>query len=407
MSNLLSTLSTEDCLKRAWQSLEKRPYSHGFDDITIAQFKENLTNHLAETATMLQAGTYKFYPLRLYLAKKSDGGYRKIKIPTVRDRIVQRAITDMISPYLEKRYQLINASSFAYVKDKNVKKAAERILQLRADGYTHACKADIIKFFDNIDREQLLVKVEAALPDTSLNALIRSALENDIANVEYYEKKTGEIYVPNSLVGIAQGCPLSPLFANVYLADFDKAIEKSGRHMVRYADDFVVMARSLQAAKDSYYYAESLIKDLRLELYPLKDDIPVQLWKKDAKYSLARTCHQLEFLGLRFAGGKVYPAGTAYKNVMKSVRSVAYDPKLGLIKKLTGIDSRMLGWMTAYTFATMENQNISGLDASLEDVLTRMLRRHNLQKTTKRSTAAVLGLRTFQQLRVKTTTKKA
>ena len=231
MSDLLKKLSSEDYLRKAWDSLEKRPESYGLDNITIADFKKSLATHLQETSTLLASNRYKYYPLRLYMKDKGGGNYRPIKIPTVRDRVVQRAIADLIGPALNKKYNILNDSSFAYIKDESIRTAAEKLLEWQIKGYRYVCKADIIKFFDRIDKPLLIEKIGAALPKGSdILPLIESALANDIDSSEYagYKSKTGKAYAPDLIAGIAQGSPLSPLFANVYLADFDCAITKAG-----------------------------------------------------------------------------------------------------------------------------------------------------------------------------------
>lgn len=397
MSSLITQLSTEKNLRQAWDNIAKRPYSQGFDDISITQFRANVGNYLEEARSLLKNGNYTFYPLKLYLKEKDGGGYRPIKIPTVRDRVMQRAIANLITPYLNSTFNLDNNVSFAYVKNKNIEAAANRILELREQGYKYLLKADIIKFFDKVDREILLHKIESALPDKTLMPLIRLALENDIANTEYYERKMGEGYVPNTLVGIAQGSPLSPLFANVFLADFDATMISKGYKLVRYADDFAVMTLTKDDAKTAYSVAQAELKKIKLDLYPLKDDIPQELWKENPKYSEARSCQHLEFLGLRFESGKVYPSASAYKNAMKSVRVVAYDSRLGLADKLGGIAARIQGWSSAYSFTVIDPKRIEKLDEELEDSLTTMLKKHGLVKVWKKTTAATLGIKTFKQ----------
>ena len=397
---MLQKIASEGYLRQAWDNLEKRPYSYGLDDITIAHFRKNLDNYISETSKLLKAGTYKFSPLRLYLKAKGDGDYRPIKIPTVRDRVVQRALVNCISPILDKKYTLTNTTSYAYIKDRNIKAAAEKFLEWYGKGYKYACKADIIKFFDNIDRKLLLEKISSALPaDNGIMTLIEEAVANDIANSEYayYQERTGKAYVPNTITGIAQGSPLSPLLANVYLSGFDKDMFKAGYKMVRYADDFVILTKTKQEAKDAYYVARKLLKKLKLELYDLKDDIPQELWQQDAKYSLARSCQHLEFLGLKFASGKVYPAGSAYKTIMKNVRGVAGSNSIGLTKKLDGISSRIQGWCNSYSFTTLEHKPITDLDEKLETVLAKMLKRHGLKKTNNTPLHRILGIESFQQ----------
>lgn len=406
MKDLLSQLASDECLRKAWASLEKRPNSYGFDGVTIQTFRNNLDANVDAILSDLKHKVYEYYPLRLYLSEKKDHGYRQIKIPTIRDRVVQRAMADLISPYLDAKYKITNDASFAYVKFKNVEKAAKKLIDLTRAGNRFVCKADIVKFFDRINKNMLMQKIADALPDSSINALIEKALANDILNSPYFEEKMGSSFVPDSVVGIAQGSPLSPLFANVYLAKFDQAIKDKGYDMIRYADDFVIATPTREDAKEAYSFAAKLLSKLKLQLYPLKDDIPVHLWKKDAKYSEARSVHQLDFLGLRFMSGKIYPGGSAYKNIIKNLNEVADDKKLGLVKKLSSLHSRVQSWCNTYSYAVMEQKHVIALDDKLELALVKLVKNHGLAKASKKSLCEIFGIDTFTQTNSKIAAKK-
>lgn len=397
---LLDKISKRDNLIKSWKSLTKRPFSYGFDKVTIEQFREGLDGHLEEIQKQVQRAEYKFYPLRLYLAKKKDGGYRPIKIPTVRDRVLQKAIYDTIYPYLNTKYKIDNPASYAYIKSRKIEDAATRILRLRDEGYRYCCKADIVKFFERVDKKSLLELVTDALPDDSINHLIEAAISNDIDSVDYiyYERKTGKAYKYDQLAGIAQGSPLSPMFANLFLHGFDDYMTKQGFIMIRYADDMLFLCKNTSDAERAYRLAHEYLKTINLELYPLRDDIPGELWKKDGKYSYVRSLENLEFLGLRFSSGKVYPANSSYKNVMKEIRGVAYSRSISFIKKIQSINSRVEGWTSAFSYTTEETQRLQTLDASLEKVLAAMLTKHGLKrKDEQRSVTKIFGLPTFQQ----------
>lgn len=400
-STLLNEISNRDNLIKAWKSLTKRPFSYGFDNVTIEDFSKSLDGQLDEVQKQLTAktATYKFAELRLYLATKKDGGFRPIKIPAVRDRVVQKAIYDTVYPYLDKKYKIDNPASYAYIKSRKIEDVAIKILKLRSEGYRYCCKADIKKFFENVNKKQLLKLVTDALPDNSINKLVEDVIVNDISNVDllYYERKTGKAYKYDTVAGIAQGSPLSPMFANLFLTDFDAYMLSEGYEIIRYADDILILTKNKQDATNGYRKAHAFLKKIKLDLYPLRDDIAGELWKKDGKYSYVRTLQDVEFLGLRFSSGKVYPANSSYKNVMKAIHQVVDSNSLTLVKKILSISSRVEGWSSAFAYTTEEVIRLQGNDKKLDDTLERMLLKHNLQRKNKgKSATKTLGIPTFQ-----------
>lgn len=396
---LLTEISKRNNLVEAWKGLTKRPFSYGFDGITIEKFREGLDGHLEEIQKQIKRPKYDFYPLRLYLAKKKDGGYRPIKIPTVRDRVIQKAIANAIYPYLNSKYKIDNEVSYAYINGRKVEDAAKKILEYRKQGYRYVCKADIKKFFENVDKVALQNLIFDALPDDSINHLITAAIDNDIDTKDfmYYERATGVAYKYDQIAGIAQGSPLSPMFANLFLHAFDKEMIDKGLIMIRYADDMLFLCKSVDEAVRQYHVADDSLKKIGLELYPLRDEVPGKLWSKDPKYSHARSLENLEFLGLRFSSGKIYPANSSYKNVMKEIRGVAYSRSMSLTRKLNSINSRVSGWCSAFGYTTEETLRLEGLDKMLEDVLSRMLEKHGLRKTNNKSIIKIFGFSTFIQ----------
>jgi group II intron reverse transcriptase/maturase len=400
-TTLLDEISNRDNLVKAWKSLSKRAFSFGLDKVTIEEFGKSLDGQLDEIQKQLNdpKDTYKFAELRLYLADKKDGGYRPIKIPAVRDRVVQKAIYDVIYPYLDKKYKIDNPASYAYIKSRKIEDVATKILKLRSEGYRYCCKADIVKFFENVNKKKLLKLVTDALPDASINKLIEAVIVNDISNVDllYYETKTGKAYKYDEVAGIAQGSPLSPMFANLYLADFDAYMLNKGYEIMRYADDILVLAKNKSEATNAFHDARANLKKVKLSIHPLRDEVVGKLWSKDAKYSYVGSIQHLEFLGLRFVSDKVYPANSSYKNVMKAIHQVVDNRSLTLVKKIQSIGARVEGWSSAFAYTTEETDRLQDNDKKLNETLERMLEKHNLQRKNKsKSTTKTLGLPTFQ-----------
>jgi hypothetical protein len=217
------------------------------------------------------------------------------------------------------------------------------------------------------------------------------------------------LFNPNPLLGIAQGSPLSPLFANVYLAEFDSKMKGLGYKMVRYADDLVVMTKTLEDAKSVHEVVKDELQGLELKVHGLKQtgQLPI-IGHSKPKYSEATRYQDLQFLGLTFKSAKIYPTGRSYQNAIKSIRTAAYDPSQTFIKKLTAIEARITGWCSAYGFANHESDKLDHNDKLLDDVLLKMLKFHGLKVWTGKKPHGVLGLINYTQSvsKVKTSREK-
>ncbi len=218
--NLLFLLSQVSNLQRAWNKLSmENKYSHGLSGETIAEFSANLPTHLQSISDRLSKGTYKFSPYRGVPIPKTEGAPRPIKIPEIRDRVVIKAIVELIHPQLSKTFNLYNEASFAYIENRGVKDAIIRMVDLYNQGNKVVLEADIKKFFVSVDRKKLLA--EKILPNLS-----------SMSELEFmaFEKTKG---------GIPQGSSISPLLSNICLADFDRRMLSEGFGLIRYADDCV------------------------------------------------------------------------------------------------------------------------------------------------------------------------
>jgi hypothetical protein len=333
-----------------------------------------------------------------HLLKKPEGSYRLLKIPAVKDRVVQKAIVNLISDPLEKEYSInSNGVSFAYVRNGSVENAAIKIREYYLAGYKFVYKADIEKFFDNINKELLIKKISKAIPkEHELIKLIETFLDNDVENIKQIVDKAPQLFSPNPVVGIAQGSPLSPLFANVYLADFDKLIISKNMKMVRYADDLVIMAKTISDAEQAHKIVKSELTNIGLNVHELKvqGQLPA-VGQSKPKYSEVTRYQDLQFLGLTFKSAKIFPTGRSYQNAVKSIRSTAYDSGLAFNKKLAALEARINGWCSAYSFADHEPQKLNHNDAQLDQVLRTMLKKHGLLVKRGMSPHRALGLHNY------------
>jgi RNA-directed DNA polymerase len=413
--SLLTELADSKNLRNAWKALHKEPSSFGVDNITIDEFRNNLDLEIEALSKTITNGSYK--PLELMghpLAKNKPRSrvldkkeYRILKVPTVRDRVVQKAVELLINDHLDKVYKFsINKVSFAYVKRGGVEKAANQVRDYYRDGFSYVYKADIEKFFDKVDNDLLLRKISKALPDKTLMPLIRQFLEIDIANIKDIEDKTQIDYTYDPMIGIAQGSPLSPLFANVFLANVDKKAQQKKLNMVRYADDIVILTKTKDGAIEAHKFLESELTKIKLTLHPLliQHNLPI---KGHEKHSVVRKYSGLLFLGLRFTGDKIYPSGDSYENAIWTVRRAAYNQKLSFVQRLTSIDARIKGWCSSYSFTDYLDEPIAKNDKLLEDVLTKMLKKAGLKTLNSKSATQALGIEGYKTRITRLQTKRA
>lgn len=404
MSTLIQQLADDKNLREAWRKLKKRPASYGIDQVTIDEFRDNLETEIEELSISIRSGQYKPNKLRGHpLEKGKTNGrrldkkeYRILKIPTIRDRVVQKSIELLIENDIDKLYKIRNNGvSLAYVKNGGVDKAALKIRDYYRCGYPWVYKADIRKFFDEIDVAVLLEKIKAALPDDTLMPLIEEFLKIDIANADEVQERTEKEYEYNPMVGVAQGSPLSPMFANVFLSEIDQATISKGMNMVRYADDIVIMCRTKQDAINAHTFITVELSKIGLTTHDLlvQGDLP-----KDGheKHSQVQKYSGLLFLGLRFAGDKIYPSGESFDNAIWTVRRAARNQKLPFVKKLVSIDARVQGWCASYAFADYLDQPVIKNDKLLEDTLVKMLGETGLSVQKKKTAMLALGIEGYK-----------
>jgi|tagenome__1003787_1003787.scaffolds.fasta_scaffold20878856_1 RNA-directed DNA polymerase len=257
----------------------------GTDNQTALGFSAKLDSNLDDIVRRLRIGQYGFSKLRVVLIPKQNSEKeRVICIPTVRDRLVQRAIVEHVSA--KRLFPVYNESSFGFIKGLGPQKAIKRALEFRSR-YDWCLKTDIQSFFDRIPRPYLKAKVSRFLKGSSLEPLICSVIDCEIkTNSVNRARLRNQGLTPG--LGVRQGMPLSPLLANLALADFDREVERRNVHLVRYADDLLLFFRSKDEAEDGRQLVRLLLQIVELTIPEIADG---------SKTKLVSRSEPLEFLG--------------------------------------------------------------------------------------------------------------
>ena len=234
---LMERILERNNIIRAWQRVRANKGAPGIDGMTTDQLRGYLEKHWPKIEKSLLNGTHKPMPVRRKKIPKPDGGVRLLGIPTVLDRFIQQAISQIMEQVWE---PLFSVSSYGFRRGKSAHEAVLQGKRYMLGGYTYVVDMDLSKFFDRVNHDRLMSRLATRIKDKRVLKLIRSYLRSGVM-LDGVAVDTEE--------GTPQGGPLSPLLSNIVLDELDKELEKRGHKFVRYADDFMIYCRSLKAAE--------------------------------------------------------------------------------------------------------------------------------------------------------------
>lgn len=229
---------TYSLMARAFRNVRRNRGAAGIDKVSIQLFRDNLEANLTALMHDLKKGTFQPLPLRRVHIPKGEGKTRPLGIPAVRDRVAQEVLRQLLSPIFERRF---HPDSYGFRPGRNCHQAVERVLELGRLGYRVVLDADIKGFFDNIPHRVIMTGLAAEVADGNILRLVERLLTSGVMEDGVFKPTT---------VGTPQGGVISPLLANMALDYLDWRLDQAGYRLVRYADDFVVLCRTQDQAKE-------------------------------------------------------------------------------------------------------------------------------------------------------------
>ena len=319
---LYDKVFSERNLLAAFQQVASKAGAAGVDHVTVTQFERGLPETLWEVSDQLKNGTYTPQSIRrVLIPKPGTNETRPLGIPTVRDRMVQAAVVNVIEPIFERDFA---EQSYGFRPGRGCKDALRRVDELLKSGYAHVVDADLKGYFDTIPHDRLMSRLKEKIADGTLLSLVESFLKANI--LDGMTEWTPE-------TGAPQGAVLSPLLSNIYLDPLDHLVARSGFEMVRYADDFVILCRTPEEAARALELVRKWVSDNGLTLHPTK-----------TKVIDARTVG-FDFLGYHFHGGKRRPREKSLTKFKDTIRAKTQRTHGESLQTIVGsLNQTLRGW---------------------------------------------------------------
>ena len=351
---LIDKVYAERSLRAAFQQVAKNDGAAGVDHETVRAFERQLAEMIRWLSEKLKAGAYDPHAIRrVHIPKQGTKETRPLGIPTVRDRVVQAALVNVIEPIFEHDFA---EHSYGFRPGRGCKDALRRVSQLLERGHVHVVDADLKGYFDSIPHDRLMSRVKERIADGRVLRLIGDFLKADI--LDDMERWTPE-------QGAPQGAVLSPLLSNVYLDPFDHLLAKHGNEMVRYADDFVILCKTAEEAEQALELVEQWVADNGLTLHPDKTRI------------VDSSTESFDFLGYTFQGQEHRPRKKAIQKLRDTIRAKTVRQNGRSIQcVIVNVNKTVRGWFAYFKHGT-DPRLFRNQDAWIRMRLRSILRRRD------------------------------
>ena len=250
--HLMYYILSSSNLNNAYLQVKRNAGASGSDKMEVGDLLPYLRQHKDELVKSLMQGTYRPNPVRRVEIPKDNGKKRQLGIPSVVDRVIQQAISQVLTLVYDRTF---SSSSFGFRPRRSCHTALRKVQSHINEGYKYAIDLDLEKFFDTVNHSKLIEVLSRTIKDNRLLSLIHKYLNAGVIVSNKFEE---------TILGVPQGGPLSPLLSNIMLNELDKELERRGHRFVRYADDCMILCKSRRSANRT---KESIIRFIEDTLF--------------------------------------------------------------------------------------------------------------------------------------------
>jgi RNA-directed DNA polymerase len=346
-------------LNRAYRQVAGNGGSAGVDGMDIEGLRQWMGKHLQELRTSLLNDRYAVDAVRKVEIPKPSGGTRTLGIPTVKDRLIQQAVHQVLNRYNDPHF---SEHSYGFRAHRSAHQAVGQAAQYVKEGKEWVVDIDLEKFFDKINHDRLMQRLRKGIGDKRLLRLINAYLKAGLMEGGVEEQRTA---------GTPQGGPLSPLLSNIVLDELDKELERRGHSFCRYADDCNIYVGSRKAGERVMTSIVGFIEK-RLKL------------KVNREKSGVRHCTDVVFLGYTLlSGGKIRVADKSVTRLKKKIREIARRNRgVRFEQVIEELNTVIVGWSGYFRLADSWLSTFRDLDGWIR----RKLRCYRLKQCGRRYT---------------------
>ena len=328
--DLLVEIADLSNLETALRKVVSNGGSSGVDGMSVGELKTWFGKNYQVLQAQLLTGSYVPEAVKGVAIPKPSGGVRQLGIPTVKDRLVQQAISQVLSKHYE---PIFSVYSYGFRSGRNAHQALRQAGIYVAEGYSYVVDLDLEKFFDRVNHDRLLWLLSRRISDQRVLRLIGQFLKAGMLQDGLSSQR---------ISGTPQGSPLSPLLSNIVLDELDKELERRGHRFVRYADDLIILVRSECAAKRVMGSITTYIESrLRLKVNRAK----------------SRVCRSiaLNFLGHRILyDGNLGLSDVSEQRFKSKIRRVTSRRRgISLDQMIRELNQLLRGWLNYFRLAKM------------------------------------------------------
>ena len=340
-NGLLDRILSRENLNQAYKQVKKNKGAHGVDGMEVEHLLPYLKDHGDDLVKLVLDGKYRPNPVRRVEIPKDNGSVRTLGIPTAVDRMLQQAVTQVLTPVFEPQFV---ETSYGFRPKRSAHEALRKCKEYANQGYTYVVDMDLEKFFDTVNQSKMIEILSRTIKDGRVISLIHKYLKAGAMNRGKFEE---------TKLGLVQGGNVSPLCSNIMLNELDHELERRGIRFVRYADDMLLFAKTKRSAQRMLDHILPYIEGkLRLKVNREKTTVAY--------------IGRIKFLGYGF-----YPS----KDGMKlRVHAKSMNKMKAKVKELTArsnghgyerlkvnLKQFITGWVNYFKLADMKNQ-LKGID---------------------------------------------